>query len=347
MRHYSSTAAAMQLQGAVNGSATSLVVDAVVGLPISYPFTVVVDPGTENEEICTVTNVAGTTLTVVRGEDGTSGVPHSGGAVIRHMVTARDLREPQQHIDATSDVHGVTGSLPTRLADLEALIAGVVPVGVPVPYPSSTPPAGFYLADGQSLSRVAEPALFAVYGTTFGEGDDPGNTFALPNLVGKVIVGVDPSDSNIDAVGKNYGAKVHNLTVAEMPSHTHSVSAAGAHTHSASTNAAGAHSHAIAQNQFTNLTFGARFNNSVASTNPDTTAVFARGSATGAEDRSANLWAEPNSGGSLTTQSGGSHSHTVTVNSAGSHTHSIGDAGSGAAHNNMQPSQAWFYIIKA
>src|SRR5690606_16895696 len=95
-----------ELTSGVDTDVTSLVVSTVTGWPVSTPFTVVLEPGTANEEIVTVDGVAGTTLTVTRGQDGSAAVAHAAGAVVRHMMTARDLREPQQHIDATSDVHG-------------------------------------------------------------------------------------------------------------------------------------------------------------------------------------------------------------------------------------------------
>jgi hypothetical protein len=107
MRYYSSTAVAMALTGSVSEIATTLVVDTALGLPAQTPFTLVVDVGLSTEEIVTVTGVAGTSLTVTRGSDGTTAVAHTVGAVIRHMVTARDLREPQEHLTATANVHGI------------------------------------------------------------------------------------------------------------------------------------------------------------------------------------------------------------------------------------------------
>jgi hypothetical protein len=71
----------------------------------------VINPDVAGEEIVTVTGVAGTTLTITRGQDGSSATDHSSGAAVKHMVTARDFAEPQVHIAATADVHGVTGSL--------------------------------------------------------------------------------------------------------------------------------------------------------------------------------------------------------------------------------------------
>jgi hypothetical protein len=75
-------------------------------------FTVVIDPDTSLEEIVDVTAVSTNTLTIVRGiENNGTGAAHSAGAVVRHMVTGRDLREANAHIEASSAVHGLSGTV--------------------------------------------------------------------------------------------------------------------------------------------------------------------------------------------------------------------------------------------
>lgn len=108
--YYSSTAGSYTLTGDVSPSATILVINTVSGLPSSTPFKVVVDAGQPSEEIVKVTAVAGTSLTVVRGWDGTSGADHAAGAVVRHMVTAEDFTLSRTHEDATA-AHGATGAV--------------------------------------------------------------------------------------------------------------------------------------------------------------------------------------------------------------------------------------------
>jgi hypothetical protein len=110
-RYYSSTAIDTTLTGAVNNSATSITVASTSGFPASYPYTLALDYDTASEELVNVTAAAGTTLTIVRGQDGTSGTAHDAGAQVKHVASARDYREPQEHIAASTGVHGVTGSV--------------------------------------------------------------------------------------------------------------------------------------------------------------------------------------------------------------------------------------------
>lgn len=84
-----------------------------------------------------------------------------------------------------------------------------------------TPPPGWLICDGSEVSRGTYAELFLAIGTTYGEGDGS-TTFNIPNLKGKVVVGIDESDTDFNATGKTGGEKTHILTISEMPSHTHS-----------------------------------------------------------------------------------------------------------------------------
>lgn len=98
-RFYSSIAQRTSLSAPVGSSATTFIVDAVNGWPSLFPYTLIVDQDTINEEIVNVTGRSGTTLTVQRGQDGTSAVSHDSGAVVAHGVSARDFDEPNKFLN--------------------------------------------------------------------------------------------------------------------------------------------------------------------------------------------------------------------------------------------------------
>lgn len=128
MRYYSSTATPKTLLSAINSSATAIALSDLTGLPAQYPYTLVIDPDTASEEIVTVTAfVSGTGVTVTRGQDGSSAQSHDAGAGVRHMATGRDLQEPQNHIAASTNVHGITGAL-AAAADLNTHTAATTNV---------------------------------------------------------------------------------------------------------------------------------------------------------------------------------------------------------------------------
>jgi hypothetical protein len=75
----------------------------------SQTYTLVIDPDTSLEEIVDVTVYSsGNTLNITRNRDGSPAVAHSAGAVVRHMVIGRDLQEANDHIEASTSVHGIT-----------------------------------------------------------------------------------------------------------------------------------------------------------------------------------------------------------------------------------------------
>jgi hypothetical protein len=116
-RKYSSRSQQTTLTSAVTSGATVLpVANATTllgGATIStgQTFTVVIDPDTSLEEIVEVTVVNSNNLTVTRAVDmsGANAQDHSAGAIIRHMIIGRDLREANLHIEATTAYNDGTG----------------------------------------------------------------------------------------------------------------------------------------------------------------------------------------------------------------------------------------------
>jgi hypothetical protein len=105
-RQYSSISVETTLASSINTTATSITVatgtaTALMGGITLAPsnvdiFTVALDVDTVNEEIVFVTGVSGDTLTISRGQAGTgspgvSGVAHTAGASVKHVLTSSDL----------------------------------------------------------------------------------------------------------------------------------------------------------------------------------------------------------------------------------------------------------------
>lgn len=110
-RNYSSIATEKTLAADVTNVATQITLNNITNLP-SPPYTLVINPDTAIEEIITVdadqSGVTAPTIKVTRAQEGTTAQVHTVGNTVKHMITARDLQEPQDHIVATEDVHGIS-----------------------------------------------------------------------------------------------------------------------------------------------------------------------------------------------------------------------------------------------
>lgn len=81
-------------------------------------------------------------------------------------------------------------------------------------------PRGFAAAEGQLMSIASNNALFSLLGTMY--GGDGRTTFALPDLRGRVPVGVGqgPGLSSYTQ-GRKSGTETVTLTKFQIPSHSH------------------------------------------------------------------------------------------------------------------------------
>lgn len=104
--NYSNTSVQTTLSAPCAPGDTTVTIVDTTGLPVSFPFSLILDYQLGTVEVVTVTNLVGSTLTVTRGQDGTSAQSHSAGSPVVHGVVARDVQEPQNHIAATSNIHG-------------------------------------------------------------------------------------------------------------------------------------------------------------------------------------------------------------------------------------------------
>lgn len=114
-----------------------------------------------------------------------------------------------------SDIDTGFLSLATDVAAaIAAAVAAATPAGTLQATARSSAPTGFLLCDGAAVSRSTYSALFSAIGTTYGTGNGS-TTFNVPDLRGRVPVGVDGSAGRLsasDALGNSAGEEVHVLT---------------------------------------------------------------------------------------------------------------------------------------
>ncbi|HET7640097.1 MAG TPA: hypothetical protein VFK47_15325 [Ktedonobacteraceae bacterium] len=115
-QQYATNVPQTTLTGLINPTATLMSVNSSSGWPAT-PFTAVLDIGTSLQEPIDVTNITGTTWTIVRAIDGTVGFTHPVNSTVTHADIGRDFREARSHIDsagpldASSEaVHGLTNT---------------------------------------------------------------------------------------------------------------------------------------------------------------------------------------------------------------------------------------------
>ena len=92
---------------------------------------------------------------------------------------------------------------------------------------------GETLATAERMNHI-EDGITDLYNAIFpigqivikGDNEDYSNWLGFTwerTAVGKVLVGIDSTDTDFNTIGKTGGKKTHTLTVAEMPNHYHNV----------------------------------------------------------------------------------------------------------------------------
>lgn len=139
-RKFSSTSVATTLASGINSTATSIVVATGTGAALMGgvtlapgnvdSFAVAIDVDTINEEIVWVTQVSSDTLTVIRAEAGTTGIAHTAGASVKHVLTGDDATFFTTGV-ATADA-AIPESVVTAKGDLLVASASGVVDNLPV-----------------------------------------------------------------------------------------------------------------------------------------------------------------------------------------------------------------------
>lgn len=93
-------------------------------------------------------------------------------------------------------------------------------IGEIIEYAGESIPGGYLVCDGSAVSRTEYSELFDVIGTIYGSGDGS-TTFNLPDLRGRVVTGLNTTNSNFNVLGKTGGEETVTLTIENIPSHAH------------------------------------------------------------------------------------------------------------------------------
>jgi hypothetical protein len=110
-------------------------------------FSVAIDPDTQSEEIVFVTQISSDTLTIVRGQSGTSNIPHLGGATVKHVFVSEALNAFEAGLNETIPLNNQTGTAYTLAIDdagelvtlaNAAAITLTVPTNATVPFANGT-----------------------------------------------------------------------------------------------------------------------------------------------------------------------------------------------------------------
>ena len=115
------------------------------------------------EELCSVVEASGASLEKARHDQ------------LLTALRALLLSRKNPFSDIKSD-----GTVKTALENLGLGEGSALPVGVPVPWPTATPPAGWLKCDGRAFTKEQYPVLARVY-----------PTLRLPDLRGEFIRGWD------------------------------------------------------------------------------------------------------------------------------------------------------------
>ena len=130
-----------------------------------------------------------------------------------------------------------------KTEEVKTAISIAVPAGVVMPYGGINAPEGYLFCRGQELSKLDYPELFNAIGYNYGNNPEDENIFYLPNLSGRVPVGLEVDGSTFGTIGDKGGEISHIMTREEMYMHDHIYNATHSHTFTGKS-----HSHTIGSN---------------------------------------------------------------------------------------------------
>lgn len=259
------------------------------------------------------------------------------------------LQDARRRMNQQPAIHGAQITADAALAQ--------PPIGAVLPYAGAgDPPDGKWIVcDGRILGVEDYPDLYATLGARWNDGAEAAGAFRIPDCRGRASVGAGQGQGLASRPpAQKFGAERETLAIAHLPAHSHGGGTEGtSHDHGGNTRAT-THSHGADTS-------------SADTTHRHSTIVPGWG---GTDDPSSQGW--PSGGihrGLRSTDRPGefgmdqqpvqptsqSHRHNVSIDSNTHahpipdeiHSHPIRTQGDGAAHNNLPPSLAFDFIIRA
>ena len=248
-------------------------------------------------------------------------------------------------------------------------------VGALVMYAAPTAPSTKWLiCDGATISKTTYAELWTLVGHNYAT-DPGGGNFTLPDFRGRLPVGVAPTTTALNTLGKTAGTWDHHHEQADHQhaggDHTHSIpasdSSGGPHSHTnTSTGSSGGHGHTLSGS----ITSAGVHSHSNNDTVPDTTpaAIYSQGGTNrllpqnhihsvddtetaGAHTHAHSLAAANASGHTHTTSitgvSGTAHTHDTTANTGEGSAGSATDGGGGNTGAGNPPVLVVNFLIRA
>lgn len=321
-RKYQSRAQKTTLATTLAAGATTMTVNSgstliVSAVPNGTTYTVVIDPDTSLEEIVDITNwSSGNTITIARGIDGSADVEHSAGAEVRHMSIGRDYTESNNHIEASTGVHGlgsgveVVGRTTTQTLTNKTLTNPTVTTG------SFTTPT----IAGATISGAFTSTATITGGT----------------ITGATVTGLSAPSSGSDAVTKTYTDSILGSATSAATSATNAATSATAAATSATAAASSASAASTSASNASTSASSASTSATTATTqatNASTSATAAASSATSASGSASTATTQATNASTSATSAASSASaaSTSATNAASSATAAAGSATSAAA----------------
>jgi microcystin-dependent protein len=258
------------------------------------------------------------------------GIP-SGGTTGQLLSKIDGTTNNTAWINNPIPVGGIAGDavLKTTNLNYDTQWSSPVPVGTVYQFGGATAPTGYLICEGQSVSTTTFARLFSVIGYTYGGS---GANFTIPNLKGRIPVGLDSAQGEFNVRGEVGGSKTHTLSASEIPAHSHPNSLTGTTTFASS-----GHGHGPGT-----------FHAAIGATNGNVAAIgYVAGFNSGGPGTSTYTITAGIGG-----QQGFNHYTPVYGGTSGpGATASVGlsnanNTGGGGAHNNLQPYIAINHIIK-